>query len=605
MCKNIPIVLLWIMCLRISLNNADNQLSCAMDILCYTETNEKCKLEDESWDFTPNCSLEEVPSSPRCHNVTATRDESGVQFVITWSGPANGSLLRGFQIQLMGVDDNYPIRNYKLDLGENDSRFSGSQHFSSLQEEIFQMTCNHTGDLFQQIDFYIYSLPMDCKLDSSCSLSFHSRPIMKLSTKKPVAENTIVTHDSSNGVTVESMKTSSAEPRTNTLHRQQTSNDVENQKKSTKKLSAEKDSSNGVSVESTKTSSTEPKTSNDVENQKISTKKHSTEKSIDIHVKYRSNGVTVESMRTSSAEPKTSNDAENQIRYTKKLSAGKSVEVHGKYYGNDVPVENRKRSTKKSSAEPSTNALQKQHTGVIILLSTLTVVVGLTIVIFFSRWIKKSPKMSHERESGHFTSTSPVQDENIFTSIQSDFDQSLFDQPGISLSERDQSGSNQLLCNQSEESLCDDNQPRFTKSVTDQSKGEQIISDQSEVNESIYSIPIQSEFSVFTPDQPISILYKRDQSISGQSSHNYKSKSVRFNIESFDCDQLIYNEPECPQSMEDQFSVESCFHCLVNDERWRAFDMEECSFDGNSESQITDDDIKRHLLQINFPDVAL
>ena len=213
--------------------------------------------------------------------------------------------------------------------------------------------------------------------------------------------------------------------------------------------------------------------------------------------------------------------------------------------------------------------------------------------------------MSDERESGHFTSTSPVQDENIFTSIQSDFDQSLIDQSGISLSERDQSGSDQLLCNQSEESLCDDDQPRFTKSAPDQSKGEQIISDQSEANESINSIPIQSEFSVSTPNQPVSILYKRDQSISGQSSHNYQSKSVRFNIESFDCDQLIYYEPEVPQSMEDQFPVESCFHCLVNDERWRAFDMEECSFDGNSESQITDDDIKRHLLQINFPDVAL
>nr|XP_022329343.1 uncharacterized protein LOC111128160 isoform X2 [Crassostrea virginica]XP_022329344.1 uncharacterized protein LOC111128160 isoform X2 [Crassostrea virginica] len=467
----------------------------------------------------------------------------------------------------MVVDEIYPIRNYKLDLGEKDSHLSGSQHFSSIQEEIFQMTCNHTGDLSQQIDFYIYSLPMNCNLDPSCSLSFQSHPIRKLSTEKPVVEKTIVTHDSSNGVTEESTKTSSAEPSTNTHHRQQTSNDVENQKKSTKK--------------------------------------HSAEKSEDIHGKHRSNGVTVESMRTSSAEPKTSNDVENQKRYTKKLSAGKSVEVHGKYYGNDVPVENRKRSTKKSSAEPSTNALQKQHTGVIILLSTLTVVVGLTIVIFFSRWIKKSPKMSDERESGHFTSTSPVQDENIFTSIQSDFDQSLFDQSGISLSERDQSGSDQLLCNQSEESLCDDNQPRFTKSVPDQSKGELIISDQSGINESIYSIPIQSEFSVSTPDQPVSILYKRNQSISGQSSHNYKSKSVRFNIDSFDCDQLIYDEPEVPQSMEDQFPVESCFHCLVNDERWRAFDMEECSFDGNSESQITDDDIKRHLLQINFPDVAL
>ena len=47
-----------------------------------------------------------------------------------------GSLLRGFQIQLMGVDDYYPIKNYKLDLGENDSRFSGSQHFSSLQASL-------------------------------------------------------------------------------------------------------------------------------------------------------------------------------------------------------------------------------------------------------------------------------------------------------------------------------------------------------------------------------------------------------------------------------------------------------------------------------------
>ena len=47
-----------------------------------------------------------------------------------------GSLLRGFQIEFMGVDETYPIRNYKLDLGENDSRFSGSQHFSSLQASL-------------------------------------------------------------------------------------------------------------------------------------------------------------------------------------------------------------------------------------------------------------------------------------------------------------------------------------------------------------------------------------------------------------------------------------------------------------------------------------
>lgn len=47
-----------------------------------------------------------------------------------------GSLLRGFQIELMVVDEIYPIRNYKLDLGEKDSHLSGSQHFSSIQASL-------------------------------------------------------------------------------------------------------------------------------------------------------------------------------------------------------------------------------------------------------------------------------------------------------------------------------------------------------------------------------------------------------------------------------------------------------------------------------------
>lgn len=146
------------------------------------------------------------PVAPRCLSITASPllNRAGLQLVITWAGPADGSFvfLRGFYLEIALSSNAYP-ESYTIDLSDNGHLFSNRSMFSLLTNETFQMRCEYNEPLTQPLYVYVSSLPSPSDLnylDDACKLTLDYPPSISNTAEMSLGITAVNMNPPTNGI---------------------------------------------------------------------------------------------------------------------------------------------------------------------------------------------------------------------------------------------------------------------------------------------------------------------------------------------------------------------------------------------------------------------